>query len=67
VLNGSSAALVALIHQSISNLLALDLQTNVFFSGGDGKKLMTLTDFANSRSEASLVLDGLAIGCTDYK
>ena len=67
VLNGSSAALVALIHQSISNLLALDLQLSVFFSGGDGKKLMTLTDFAGSRSEASLVLDGLAIGCTDYK
>ena len=65
VLNGSLAALIALIKQSISDLLAQDLQLTVFFSGGDGKKLMSLTNYANSRSEASLVLDGLAIACVD--
>ena len=67
VLNGCSAALVALIQQSISNFLPLDLKLTVFFSGGDGEKLMGLTDFANSRSEASLVLDGLSIACVDSK
>ncbi|MBM87205.1 MAG: pantothenate kinase [Gammaproteobacteria bacterium] len=67
VLNGSLAALVALVEKEVAKLKALEGSCRLIFTGGDAGLLKDSSKFICSELVPSLVLDGLDIACPSHQ
>lgn len=63
VLNGTLAAVVALVESVLPAVSEQGMSARLYLSGGEGERLRAAADFGKSEVVPDLVLDGLGIAC----